>query len=296
MRAFLERHRHSSLLVAVLLSQLFFLAYQIKSDNDVRLIRRWAVAVIGPVERGVRAGINGADSLLEEYITLYNARQESQLLRAELERARLRLHELKTRADESDELAALLELKQSYPQAPLVAARVIAASPAAATRTVLIDRGADRGVQPHMAVLTPEGVVGKVVAVFPTTAQVLLITDRKSGVGVRVADSPLAGVVKGTGGTHCQLDYVPNEETLAPGTELYTSGQDQLFPPGLPVGRIISVGPGEIFLEAAVEPAAPLAQLDHVLVLAGPPETLGTAARGAETSDRPAPPPAGLAR
>ena len=292
MRAFVERYRHSSLLVAVLLGQLFFLAYQIKGDNDVRLIRRWAVAVIGPVGKAVRATVSAADSLLEEYVALYNARQESQLLRAELARARLRLHELKTRAEESDELAALLELKQSYPLAPLVAAHVIAASPAAATRTVLIDRGADRGLMPNMTVLTPEGVVGKVVAVFPGTAQVLLITDGKSGVGVRVADSHLAGVVKGTGGTQCRLDYIPNEETLAPGTVLYTSGQDQLFPPGLPVGRITSVGPGEIFLEVAVEPAAPLASLDHVLVLAGPPETLGTAAQGVKTS----PPPAGLAR
>jgi len=286
MRAFVERHRHSSLLVAVLLGQLFFLAYQIKSDNEVRLIRLWAVAVISPVERGVRASVNAAGSLLEEYVALYNARQESRLLRAELARARLRLHELKARADESDELAALLELKQSYPQAPMVAAHVIAASPAAATRTVLIDRGADRGLRPNMAVLTPEGVVGKVVAVFSTTAQVLLITDGKSGVGVRVADSPLAGVVKGTGGNHCRLDYIPNEETLAPGAALLTSGQDQLFPPGLPVGRVTSVGPGELFLEVAVEPAAPLARLDHVLVLAGAPEALGTAAQGVKTSDR----------
>src|SRR3990172_414062 len=262
MRAFVERYRHSSLLVAVLLGQLFFLAYQIKGDNDVRLIRRWAVAVIGPVEKAVRATVSAADSLLEEYVALYKDRQESKLLRAELTRARLRLHELKTRAEESDELAALLELKQSYPLAPLVAAHVIAASPAAATRTVLIDRGADRGLMPNMTVLTPAGGVGK------------------GGVGVRVADSQLAGVVKGTGGTQCRLDYIPNEETLAPGTVLYTSGQDQLFPPGLPVGRITSVGPGEFFLEVAVEPAAPLASLDHVLVLAGPPETLGTAAQG----------------
>jgi rod shape-determining protein MreC len=288
MRVFLERHRHGSLLIAVLLAQLFFLAYQIKANNDVRLIRRWAIAVVSPVERGARGLYDAAGSVLEEYILLYDARQESQRLRAELEQARLQLHQLKTRAAQSDELAALLELKQNYSQAPLVAARVIAASPGTASRTVLIDRGRRDGLDVNMAVLIARGVVGKVVAVFPTTAQVLLLSDRKSGVGVRVAGTELAGVVKGNGGGRCRLDYISNEESVPEGAQLITSGQDQLFPAGLPVGRIASVRPGELFLEIEVEPAAPLAKLDHVLVLAGPPETLGTAARNAA--------PAALAR
>jgi len=286
MRAFLERHRHGSLLVAVLLAQLFFLAYQIKADNDVRLIRRWAVAVLGPVETGVRGAVDAGFSVLERYILLYNARQESRQLRAELEEAQLRLHGLEARAGYTDELEALLGLKQSEPEAPLVAARVIAASPAAATRTLLIDRGASDGIRVNMAVLTPRGVVGKVVAVFPSTAQVLLISDQKSGVGVRIEGTELAGVVTGTGGVDCRLDYIPNEETVSPGAELITSGQDQLFPPGLPVGRVVSVRPGELFLNIGVEPATPLMSLDHVLVLAGPPETLGAAAQSTAGSER----------
>lgn len=285
MRVFLDRHRHASLLVAVLLAQLFFLAYQIKGNNDIRLIRLWAVAVTGPVEKALRGTVEATGSLVEEYISLYGARQESQRLRAELEEARLREQELKARAEESAELAALLELRHSYSPAPLVAAHVIAASPAAATRTVLIGRGAKQGLEVNMVVLTPQGVVGKVVAVFPTVAQVLLITDRKSGVGVRVADSPLAGVVKGTGGTFCRLDYIPNEETVPLGAELLTSGHDQLFPKGLPVGRVTSARKGELFQEIRVQPAARLHHLDHVLVLAGPPETLDTAALGAETAE-----------
>jgi rod shape-determining protein MreC len=286
MRAFLERHRHGSLLVAVLLAQLFFLAYQIKADNDVRLIRRWAIAVASPVEMVVRGAVDGGFSVLEQYLLLYNARQESQRLRAELDEAQLRLQELEVRAGHTDELEAMLGLKQIRAEAPLVAARVIAASPATATRTVLIDRGREDGIEVNMAVLTPRGVVGKVVAAFPSTAQVLLITDQKSGVGVRVVGTELAGVVTGTGGASCQLKYIPNEKTLSAGVELITSGQDQLFPAGLPVGRVASVRPGELFLTIDVEPAAPLMSLDHVLVLAGPPETLGTAAQAVGRSER----------
>ena len=278
MRAFVERRRHLSLLVAVLLGQLFFLAYQIKGANDVRLIRLWAFAVIAPVEKAAVGLLDGIGSVWDNYVALYGAREESQRLEAELAQARLRLQELEARAAEADELAALLELKQAHPHAPFVAAQVIGSSPAATTLTVLLNRGSDAGLRPNMVVLTPDGVVGKVIAAYPGAAEVLLITDRKSGVGTMVADSHLLGVLKGTGGFFCRLEYVSNEETVAVGAELVTSGQDQVFPKGLPVGRIVSARPGEFFQEITVEPAARLTRLQHVLVLAGPAETLNVTA------------------
>ena len=286
MRTFVERHRHLSLLVAALLVQLFFLAYQIKGENDVRLIRRWAVAVITPVERLVRGGVETVGWLVDDYVALYGAQQENHRLKAELDQTRLRLHELEARAAESGRLAALLEMKQTYEAAHLLAARVIGTSPAATTRTVLIDRGSEDGIKTNMVVLTPEGIVGKVVAVFPTVAQVLLVTDQKSGVGALVAESSLLGVVKGTGSSQCRLDYISNQESIAAGALIVTSGQDQRYPKGLPIGRVETVRPGEIFQEITVSPAAPLSRLEHVLVLAGPPETLGTAAQTPARVDR----------
>lgn len=280
MRALLERYRHGSLLGAALLIQLFLLGYQIKGENDIRLLRLWAVAAITPVEKVVRTVVDASTSLFENYIALYDARQENRRLQAELDRSRLRIRELAAVAAQADELSALLELKRSSAGAPLVAARVISASPGAITRTVTIDRGRDAGLEPNMVVLTPEGVVGKVVSVFPGVSQVLLITDQKSGVGVRVRRTDVQGVVKGTGGQDCRLEYVPAEDTVPMGAEVLTSGQDQVFPRGLPVGRVTSVEPGEEFFQIIkVQPAARLTHLDHVLVLAGPPETLATAAQ-----------------
>jgi len=288
MNAVWETHRHVSLLVAVLLAQLFLLAYQIKTDNNVRLLRRWTVAVISPVEKGFNAAWDGSASLIRNYVALYNARRENERLRAELDQARLRLHSVEARAADADELASLLEFKQSYADAPLVAAEVIGANPASATRTILIDRGRDVGLRVNMAVLTPEGVVGKIVEVFDSTAQVLLVSDRKSGVGVELADTQVKGVLKGTGSSLCRLEYIPHEETVAVGARLLTSGQDQLFPKGLPVGEVVSVRPGEFFQEIVVQPAAPLSRLEQVLVLAGPPETMTTAkkAPGGERLER----------
>jgi len=285
MRAVWETPRHVTLLVVVLLAQLFLLAYQIKTSNDVRLIRAWAVAVIGPIQEGVHATWEGGSSLISNYVALLNARRENQRLQAELDQARLRLQRLEARASEADQLAALLEFKQAYAEAPLIAAQVIGASPAATSRTVLIDRGSDAGLAPNMIVLTPEGVVGKVVEVYPGASQVLLITDRKSGVGVELAESGVKGVLKGGGSWLGRLEYIPHEETVAVGARVVTSGQDQLFPKGLAVGEVISVRPGEFFQEIVVQPAAPLTRLDQVLVLAGPPETL-TTARKAPVADR----------
>jgi rod shape-determining protein MreC len=277
MRAVWETPRHVSLLVAVLLAQLFLLAYQIKTENNVRLIRAWAVAVIGPIQEGVNTAWEGGSSLISDYVALFNARRENQRLQAELDQARLRLQRLEARASEADQLAALLEFKQAHADAPLIAAQVIGASPAATSRAVLIDRGADAGFAPNMVVLTPEGVVGKIVEVYPGASQVLLITDRKSGVGVELAGSHVKGVLKGGGSSLTRLEYIPHEETVAVGTRVVSSGQDQLFPKGLAVGEVVSVRPGEFFQEIVVQPAAPLTRLDQVLVLAGPPDTLTTA-------------------
>jgi len=283
MRAVWETPRHASLLVAVLLGQLFLLAYQIKADNDVRLLRRWAVAVVGPIQEGVNTTWEGGASLITDYVALVNARRENQRLQAELNQARLRLQRLEARASEADQLAALLEFKQAHAEAPLIAARVIGASPASNRRTVMIDRGTDDGLAVNMVVLTPEGIVGKVVEVYsdPDVSQVLLITDNKSGVGVELANSGVKGVLKGNGSSLARFEYVPHEETVAVGSSVVTSGQDQLFPKGLAVGEVISVRPGEFFQEIVVQPAAPLTRLDQVLVLAGPPETLTTAQKTA---------------
>jgi len=285
MRAVWETPHHASLLVAVLLAQLFLLAYQIKTDNNVRLLRAWAIAVIGPIEKGVNTTWDSGSSLISDYVALLNARRENERLQAELDQARLRLQRLEARASEADQLSALLEFKQAHAEAPLVAARVIGASPAATSRTALIDRGADAGLAPNMVVLTPEGLVGKIVEVYPGASQVLLITDRKSGVGVELADSGVKGVLKGGGSWLGRLEYIPHEETVAVGARVVTSGQDQLFPKGLAVGEVISVRPGEFFQEIVVQPAAPLTRLEQVLVLAGPPETL-TTARKTTSSDR----------
>jgi len=274
MRAFLQRHRHLALLLVVLFAQLLLLAYQIKPQNDVRLIRLWAATLVTPVEKGLHFVVDSARALWEAYIGLYGAERENRQLRAELEQVRLRLHELQARAAEADRLAAMLELKQNYPKVPLLAAEVIGASPAPGARTFFVDHGRNHGVKRNMAVLTPLGIVGKIIHVYPNSAQVLLITDRESGVGAMLAETHVQGVVKGTGQNLCRLEYISKEEAVAVGMRVLTSGQDLLYPKGFPIGTIVSIEPGEYFHEILVEPAAHLDRLEHVFILVGVVDTL----------------------
>lgn len=278
--SFLERYRHLSLLVGVLLAQLFFLAFQIRGENEVRLLRVWAVAAITPVERALHAVGEAGGHLWTNYLALYGVQQERQRLEAELDRARLRLQELEAQAAEAEQLAQLLELKQSsYAQSEAVAAEVIGMSAASNARSLDLNRGRDAGLGPNMVVVTPDGVVGKVITVFPRSAQVLLITDPRSGVGAMTSDSRILGVLKGTDGTSCRLDYVPNEESVPVGSKLITSGQDQIFPKGLPLGAVTSVRPGDFFQEVSVRPAARLTRLEYVLVLVRPAHSVAAQAR-----------------
>ena len=290
MRIFLEQYRHLSLLVAVLLAQLFFLAFQIRTDNEVRLLRFWAAAAVTPIQKTLNWSVGTVGALKDDYLFLYNTRQENRELKAELDAAKIRIQELAARADEADRLARLLGLRERYALTPLVGAEVIGTAPSANLRTVMIGAGANKGLKPNMVVITPDGVAGKLDTVHPSSSVVLLFTDAKSGVGVRVADTRVYGVLKGNGSDICEMAYVPNEEDIQPGALLVTSGLDQIFPKGLPVGRVISAERGDpnqnvFFWTIEVEPVVPLARLEHVMILTAPPQSLTSAQQPGQTPD-----------
>ena len=119
-----------------------------------------------------------------------------------------------------------------------------------------------------MAVITADGVVGKVLRAFGSTSQVLLINDQSSGVGAILDKSRLQGVVKGTAAGEVILEKVMTDEQVAPGELVVTSGGDQIFPKGLTVGTVMKVSPGaDLFLNIRVKPSANLSRLEEVLVI-----------------------------
>jgi rod shape-determining protein MreC len=264
-----SRHRSLTLLAVALAAQMLLLAVQIKREQQVRLIRVWAVEAVTPLGRIAAWLTDGLGGTWSGYIGLRHLRQENTQLHAEIDKLKLRNDQLESRAVEADRLSNLLNFRQTHADVPTLAARVIGASPDSGSRILFLDRGSRDGIARDMGVITPDGVVGKVLAVYPDSSQVLLLSDKESGVGALLAGTRTQGPVRGSGDPTLQMEYVSNETPVTTGQTVYTSGEDRIFPKDLPVGTVVSVKPGiySPFQDIAIRPAAHLDQLEEVLVL-----------------------------
>jgi rod shape-determining protein MreC len=281
-----SRHKSLTLLASVLVVQVLLLAVQIKRERQVRLIRVWAVELVSPVQRAVSWAIYGVEHGWGGYIGLRRAKEDNDSLHAEMDRLKIRNAELEGRALEADRLGALLNFRTAHSEVPMLAARVIGASPDSGSLVVNIDRGSRDGIRRDMGVITPDGVVGKIFAVYPDISQVLLLGDKDSGVGAILADTRTQGPVKGTGEPQLSLEYISNDEKVSPGEAVLTSGQDRIFPKDLPVGTVVDAVPDRKapFMHIRVKPAAHLDRLEEVLVLLTRQEVVMKKETGANTA------------
>ena len=270
MESVLSRYKNLITLVVILFAQVLGLAIQVKrtSENESnRLIRIWAVSAVTPFEKAINWAQNGSWNLWHNYFYLRGVRAENRALKAQIEQLRLEQARLSDDAAQARRLQALLAFKEQYIQ-KTVPAQVIGTSGSEQSRSVFIDKGKHDGIEPNMAVITADGIVGKVLTVFPSTSQVLLLNDQSSGAGGVLEKSRLQGIVKGTSSGQVVLEYVMSDEQVQPGDRVLTSGGDGIFPKGLPVGTVTKVSPGhELFLNIRLQPAANLAKLEEVLVI-----------------------------
>ena len=271
MESVLGRYRNLIILVGVLFLQVLGLAVQVKrggnSTENTRLIRIWAVGAIAPFERGLVWIENGTGNIWHNYFYLRGVRVENRQLKEQIEQMRLEQVRLNEDAAQAHRLQALLAFKEQF-ISKTVAAQVIGSSGSELSRVVYIDKGNDDGIKPDMAVITADGVVGKVWDTYPSVSRILLINDQSSGVGVILEKSRLQGVLRGTPNGEVTLERLMSDEQVNPGESVLTSGGDQIFPKGLPVGTVTKVGTGkDLFLSIKVKPAANLSKLEEVLVL-----------------------------
>jgi rod shape-determining protein MreC len=262
-----SRHKSLALLAGMLLAQVLMLAVQIKRDERGRLIRVWAISAAYPFERAGSWGFGKVRGVWDHYFALQSTARENEALRIENDALKLTISQLQGRASESDRLAALLNFKHQHEKVPMIGGRVIAASAGTASRTIEIDRGERDGIKRNMAVITPDGAVGKVIEVYRDSAQVLLLTDKEGGAGAMLLNSRTQGPVGGTGEPMMTMKYVATEENVTVGEKIVTSGMDRIFPRDIPIGTVIEVKPGNPFKQIRVQPAAKLDRLETVIVL-----------------------------
>ncbi len=230
-----------------------------------------AVAGIGDSARGLQTTLGDAPNLYHINATL---RTENAALAAENARLREALAE-------APDLRAILEAAAHRPG---IVANTVGFDPESATRSIVIDRGGDAGVRRDMGVIDADGVVGRVVAVEPQTATVLLVTDGASKVPAVVQRGRFWGIATGTG-TRIRMQYVSQDAKLKRGDPVVT-GEGRSFHAGLLIGRVARVDhpDGALYQTAIVEPAVAFGRLAHVLVLGG-----ALAAPQTSNDDDPAP-------
>jgi rod shape-determining protein MreC len=263
----LSRYRNITVLLLVIFAQLVLLGYQVKSNQDIRLIRVWAVTAVTPIARVIESVRSATSNSIGKYITLHNLADENKQLETEVGRLKLRNQYLQNELQSADRAVALRAFQQNNPSTTLPS-RVIGTGTGTSSRVVFIDRGSHAGVERGMAVITPDGIVGKVIASYPTASEVLLITDPNFAAGVISQKHRVRGTVRGLGQSKCAVKYIQNEERVDSGEWFYTSGDDGVFPRGLPVGQVTGTPQdGNPDKQVLLAPSGLQGGLEEVLVI-----------------------------
>lgn len=289
MESFFIRFKNVLVLVAVLLAQTIGLAVQVRrpvesgapDSHEITLMRYWVVAAISPFERFFHAVGFDARGAWANYINLRHVRQQNLELQQQIARLRLEQAAFAEDAIQGHRLQALLNFQQNYIDTT-VAAQVIGSSGSDLSHVLYIDKGADYGLKPDMAVITPEGIVGKLRDVFPHTSQVLLISDQTSGAGVLLSSTRILAILHGTPNGKLEITNLTADSRIKPGETVLSSGGDQIYPRGLPVGTIESIRPDpdhQPYTAIQIKSAADLSRLEEVLVITGTKPTLPKAAQ-----------------
>jgi rod shape-determining protein MreC len=284
MESFFSRFKNPLVLIAIVLLQVIALAMQLpartaglrvenRADGPkVTMLRRWTYALVTPVEtllHGTGSHLRGTWS---DYVYLRHTRQENDALKQQVARLREEQAAFAEDAAQGRRLQELLAFKEHY-ITQTVAAQVIGTSSSDRARVLTLDKGWQDGLRPEQAVMTPDGVVGKLRDVFPHTAQMLLLNDASSGA---------RGILRGTANGQVEIDNLTADSRIQPGEKVMTSGGDLVFPRGLPVGVIESIAPDsqhQPYTTIKVKPWANLSRLEEVLVVTGTSDKLPPAAQ-----------------
>ncbi|HAF16558.1 MAG TPA: rod shape-determining protein MreC [Blastocatellia bacterium] len=267
------RQRAPIWLAILLFANLVIMAVDAR-DNGTRqrLIRVWIQALASPAQSISSRASGAGSSFIGQIINFRKSAIENDRLKEELSQARLELRNAHETWAENERLKGLLSLKEKtgYDQ---VAARVIARDSSLWFNTITINRGTVNGVALNMPVVTAGGIVGRVIAVSPWTAQVMMITDEKAAAGAivgQLSESGALGSVRGLGESGLiEMHYVSGLQKVEVGDYILTTGQDGIYPPGLSVGEVVQVKHGTATQphQILIKPGAKLDQLEEVAVL-----------------------------
>lgn len=261
------------IMVALLIGNFVLMAYDARqAESDQRMLRVWTLAIADFVQSPVTTVTGSISSYFQSFSNLRTAQTENDELKQEVQKLKVEVQTAQSMKAENERLKSLLELKEHTPY-NFLAAQIIGRDASAWFSTSIINRGSLDGVKLNMPIVTNGGLVGRVTAVSPLTAQIDLITKNKSGVGAVIGEldgSNTLGVISGSGKKDLlEMGYVPGSVEVAVGEVVYTTGQDGIYPAGLKLGEVVEVRPGSatVAKQIFVKPSAGLSSMQEVAIL-----------------------------
>jgi rod shape-determining protein MreC len=277
------RSKWQPFLLALLLGSQFLIMtlsarHRSRTDGSVETIfRSWSVAAFTPLQQFIGSGFSGVTSLWDDYVDLRGVRDRNAVLEEENGRLRSEIENARAAAAENERLRRQLDLKPLL-KVQTVTADVVARDADAWFERVTINKGSLAGIRLNHPVVTPDGLVGRIVDVGPNAAQIQLITDEHAGAGGRLVESRAAGEVKGRGNGTCGFKSISSIQQIREQEVIVTSGLDRVYPAGILVGFVEAYTPGAGASphDIVVRPAAQLDRLEEVMVLIVTPQDLAT--------------------
>lgn len=264
----LVRHKRFLLTALFLLTVFLIYALNLRNKEHANPLERGVMTLTAPIAGGGAAVTGAVNRIWSDYIDLIEVRQENVALRKSVQRLNERIVAGNEAVMANVRLKALLDLKGTL-NTPSIAVSVIGEDSSAWFKTLVVDRGSVDGLTEGMPVVAAGGVVGRLVKVAPNSSRVLLLTDHASAIAALVQRSRARGVVRGTGGGRCSMEFTVKEDDVKVGDVVVTSGIGGVFPKGLPIGEVTMVKKGEygVFQTIEVRPAVNIVNLEEMLVL-----------------------------
>jgi rod shape-determining protein MreC len=276
------RRRTGYLFLAVVVAHVILISTQVTTRRGVPMLQEAVFGVFSEVQRGANTVATGVRSSWQNYFALQQVQEENEQLKQQISALQIRLQQERNLAQQSESLQKLLQLKTAT-ELMTTAGSVIAGSASPEFRTITVDKGTSDGVHADMAVISPAGVVGRIIQPSARASKVQLLIDRNAAAGALVERTRAQGVVVGTGTDELRMDYVSGSADVKAGDAVVTSGIDGIYPKGFVIGQIQSVrrGAGQ-YSSIVIRPAVDFSALEAVLIVLTPPSAAEAAAPGTD--------------
>jgi rod shape-determining protein MreC len=265
------RQRPGVVLGAAILLHVVLISAQVNTASGLPVLQVVTFGSFSEVQRGTMAIIDGVRGMWSGYVALQQVQQENNALKQELQTLQVKLQQERAEAQRTDNLRQLLELRERA-NLDTVAAEVIAGAASVDFKTVTIDKGSSDSLDTDMAVISPAGVVGRIILPSRRASKVQLLIDRNAAAGALIERTRVQGVVVGIGDGMLRMQYVPGTADVKTGDLVVTSGIDGIYPKGFVIGTIDHADRGAgAYHEIVIRPAVDFSRLEEVLIVRTPP-------------------------